>query len=275
MISYIYSTVATDPNGDAISYTFDWGDASGTTTGLTNSGVATGASHVWSLAGTYAVKVKAIDSKGAASPWSVARTVQIAAPNAAPYTPAAPTGPATGSTGSTYAYSAATSDPNGDAIFYTFDWGDGTTTTTGPVVSGLAGSASHVWTVARAYSVRVQAVDARGAVSGWSIGKAVAISGPNLAPSVPAAPAGPASGRKGVQLSYVAAAVDPNGDLVKYTFDWGDGKTSSTALAASGTPASAAHAWTLAGTYAVKVKAVDSKGAASAWSTAFTVTVTN
>jgi hypothetical protein len=54
-INYQYSTTTTDPEGDTISYLFDWGDG-------TDSGWTTPSSyHSWSTPGTYEVKVKAKD----------------------------------------------------------------------------------------------------------------------------------------------------------------------------------------------------------------------
>ncbi len=61
-MEYTYSTSTTDPDGDQIMYMFDWGD--GTTTGWLgpyDSGVTVEAKHIWSLQGSYEIKVKAKD----------------------------------------------------------------------------------------------------------------------------------------------------------------------------------------------------------------------
>ncbi len=60
--TYPYSSSATDPDGDKISYVFDWGD--GTTSAWTDpiaSGETASASHKWTTKGTYQIKVKARD----------------------------------------------------------------------------------------------------------------------------------------------------------------------------------------------------------------------
>lgn len=62
--SYTYSTSTTDPDGNTVSYYWDWGD--GTNSGWTGSSV----SHTWNEEGTYSIKVKAKDSHGAESDWS-------------------------------------------------------------------------------------------------------------------------------------------------------------------------------------------------------------
>ena len=49
-------------------------------------------------------------------------------------------------------------------------------------------------------------------------------------PNTPSIPSGPASGLSATSYSYSTSAIDPDGDQVKYTFDWGDGATSQTGL---------------------------------------------
>jgi Lectin like domain/PKD domain/Papain family cysteine protease len=93
-------------------------------------------------------------------------------------------------------------------------------------------------------------------------------------PNTPSIPSGPASGLSATSYSYSTSAIDPDGDQVKYTFDWGDGATSQTGLVDSGTSASLPHAWSAAGTYLVKAMATDSKSAESYWSGALTVIIT-
>jgi len=68
---YTYTSSTTDPDGDKVSYMFDWGD--GTFSGWVgpiNSGVAASAKKTWSAKGTYQVKVVAKDTHGILSVWS-------------------------------------------------------------------------------------------------------------------------------------------------------------------------------------------------------------
>jgi hypothetical protein len=74
---YIYSTSTTDLDGDQISYTFDWGDGTNTTTFYFNSTENASSTHSWNSPGQYNIRVKATDSKGASSEWSEARTITI------------------------------------------------------------------------------------------------------------------------------------------------------------------------------------------------------
>ncbi len=60
--TYTYTSSATDPDGDSISYLFEWGDD--TDSGWTDpipSGQTATETHKWSDQGTYQIKVKARD----------------------------------------------------------------------------------------------------------------------------------------------------------------------------------------------------------------------
>jgi C1A family cysteine protease len=269
-----YSTSATDPDGYQVKYTFDWGDGSIAVSSLVDSGTSASASHIWNTAGTYQVKSMATDSKGATSGWSNALTVTISSNNP-PNTPSIPSGPTSGLPGTTYSYSTSAADPDGDKVKYTFDWGDGTTQTeTGLVDSETSASLDHIWSTAGTYQVKSMATDSKGATSGWSNALTITISVPNNPPATPSVPSGTRSGRHGTTYSYSTSAADPDGDKVKYTFDWGDGTTQTeTGLVNSGNTASSSHSWARRGTYLVKAMATDSKSASSGWSTGLTVKI--
>ena len=68
-------------------------------------------------------------------------------------------GPSSGYISQSYQYSAVSTDINGDNIRYTFDWGDGTLTTTGWYSSGATVYASHSWSSTGQYLVQVTAED--------------------------------------------------------------------------------------------------------------------
>ncbi len=77
-ISYSYSSMTTDPEGDQLHYNFSWGD--GTYSGWIgpyNSGDTVTESHVWDTEGTFSVKIKARDSNGAESAWSDPLTISM------------------------------------------------------------------------------------------------------------------------------------------------------------------------------------------------------
>ena len=160
-ISYTYSTSTTDPDDDTVKYGWDW-NGDGTVdewTGLYSSGTTVSTTHTWATAGTYSVKVKAEDSNGAQSGFSSAKTVIISADNP-PNKPNTPSGPSSGKAGNSYSYSTSTTDPNGDLLYYWFDWDDGTDSGwKGPYNSGQIASASHIWSAQGSYSIKVKAKD--------------------------------------------------------------------------------------------------------------------
>jgi hypothetical protein len=80
------------------------------------------------------------------------------------------TGPINGNAGISYEYNFTASDPDNDTIFYTIDWGDGTSTNwIGPYPSGVQVSLSHSWNTSGTYLVKVKAKDVHDAESGWSV----------------------------------------------------------------------------------------------------------
>ena len=191
-----------------------------------------------------------------------------------PITPTKPSGPATGVVGSSYSYSTRATDPNGDKVMYTFNWGDSTTSTTGLVNSGVTASASHSWSAPGTYQVTAMATDSKGATSAWSTSYLAVVISPNNRPDTPIL-LGPATGTAKTSYGYSAAASDSDGNQVKFTFDWGDSTTSVTALVNSGSSACASHVWAAAGTYHLKVKATDSRVTSSDWSNPWDVTISS
>jgi hypothetical protein len=67
---YTYTSSTTDPDGDKISYMFDWGDGTFSWVGPINSGATASAKKTWTTKGTYQLKVVAKDTHGVLSDWS-------------------------------------------------------------------------------------------------------------------------------------------------------------------------------------------------------------
>lgn len=86
---------------------------------------------------------------------------------------------------------------------------------------------------------------------------------------------GPNEGTIRVEYTFTAVTSDPDGDQIFYMFDWGDGNMSSwLGLYPSNETATTTYTWLSAGSYNVRVKAKDSKGTESNWSTAHTIVIT-
>jgi len=160
---YTYSTnTVTDPDGDDITYEFNWGDGK-TSTGLTTPS----ASHVWTTKGNFVVKVRAKDEYNAAGDWS--GELEVFMDNTAPEIPAAPDGPKSGRKNAQLSYSASTTDPEGHRIYYKFDWGDGSDSGwLGPENSGDIITASNSWRNKGDYNIKVKAKDEYGGETEWS-----------------------------------------------------------------------------------------------------------
>jgi hypothetical protein len=97
----------------------------------------------------------------------------------------------------------------------------------------------------------------------------------NNPPDTPIKPSGPTSGSIGVSYSYATSTTDPDGDDVKYGWDWinDDLVDDWSGLQTSGTTCSMSHTWTNPGTYQIKVKAQDENSDLSAWSSSLTVVI--
>jgi parallel beta-helix repeat protein len=69
----------------------------------------------------------------------------------------------------TYVYITTTTDPEGDFVYYMWDWGDGEISNwIGPFASGVYAGATHAWNALGSYDVKVKAKDIYGFESDWS-----------------------------------------------------------------------------------------------------------
>jgi len=86
-----------------------------------------------------------------------------------PDKPITPSGPSNGKINEEYTYTTSATDPDGDKLFYMWDWGDGSFSDwIGPYDSGLECSASHIWNNRDRYSIKVKAKDVNDIQSPWS-----------------------------------------------------------------------------------------------------------
>ena len=78
-VEYMFSTSTTDPEGEQLSYFWDWGDGTpGEWGDPCDSGVTVYASHIWTEEGDYNITVKAKDLRGKESEWSTPKIIYIA-----------------------------------------------------------------------------------------------------------------------------------------------------------------------------------------------------
>ena len=239
-----------------------------------NSGATCIASHIWTNPNTYQIKVKAKDTYGNESSWSLILTVTIA--NHLPNTPSAPN-PASGATNIDINadLSWTGGDPDScDTVKY--DVYFGTTSSPPKVSSNQSGTTYDPGTMnyLTTYYWKIVAWDNHGASKAGPVWHFTTKEVPNSPPNKPQKPSGETSGETGQEYTYTTSTTDPNNDQVYYNWSWGDGTYSGwLGPFNSGATATATYSWTEQGTYSIKVKAKDIHNAESVWSDPLPVTM--
>ncbi|MGH2687530.1 MAG: PKD domain-containing protein, partial [Actinomycetota bacterium] len=150
---------------------------------------------------------------------------------------------------------AGSADPDGDPLSYAWDFGDGS--------APLAGTstASHVYSVAGAYTIQLSVSDTRGGAAIALEKMTVVGTGDNLAPTA-AFTLTPVSGTGPLTVNFDATgSSDPDGgdDLASYSWNWGDGSPDGTGINAS-------HVFTVVNepvVYTITLSVTDKGGLAS------------
>jgi PKD repeat protein len=194
----------TDPDGDAVTYAWDFGDG--------QTGTGQDVTHTYTLArSSFTVTLTVTDARGATA--TATTLVTIAAQNQPPIARA--NGPYAGPVNGEIAFSSAGSaDPEGGALTYAWEFGDGQTST--------EASPKHVYVTAGTYTARLTVRDPQGLVG--TDAAEVTIGGVNRAPV-----AGVAFSKRpvlvGETVTITPSASDPDGDTpLACTVSFGDGR---------------------------------------------------
>jgi|CXWL01.1.fsa_nt_gi ELWxxDGT repeat protein len=233
---------STDPDDDALTYSWDFGDGS-----PAGSGVAP--THAYASTGTFTVTLTVND--GTTNSTAATSTVTIS--NQAPAANAG--GPYSGVRNQAIAFSGAGStDLDGDALTYSWDFGDGT-----PAGSGVA--PTHVYESTGTFTVTLTVND--GTTNSTAATSTVTIS--NQTPAASAG--GPYSGVRNQAIAFSGAgSTDPDGDALTYSWDFGDGSP-------AGSGVDPTHAYASTGTFTVTLTVND--GSTNSTAATSTVTISN
>jgi len=231
-----------DAEGDAIRYSWNWGD-------LTAVSTTANPSHTYSVPGTYTIVLTVTDVWGRSS--TVSHDVTITEP-ASNNPPTAVIASVTCSALTTCALSATgSSDPDsatGDGIRnYLWNWGDGT-----PDTLGTSASQSHVFPVAGTYTVTLTVIDKWGRSSAPVT--ATATTQPEPAGNNPPTATFTTSCNVRTCAVNSTGTSDTDGGIRSYSWNWGDG----TALSTGASPS--AHVYAAAGTYTITLVVTDNWG---------------
>ena len=268
------SAISTDQDDDLVSYLLAWGDTSSAVWSSDYpSGVSVTRSHAYAESGTYAVRARARDDKGAESDWSPTETLRVGL--WPPGTPVRPAGPAAWEWGAVYACSTSATSPYGESLFIQFDWGGSLGDWGEQVASDSFRLATYAFDSAGLYVVRARSRDKAGLISVWSDSLSVAVgSSSNRPPYMPQAPTGPVNCVPNEIYTYAVKATDPNDDSVAVRVDWGDSAISDwTDWSNSGSEITLSHAWADTGAFQIKAQARDPELLESDWSGALSVQV--
>lgn len=166
-------------------------------------------------------------------------------------------GPYTVTVGVAVSFSSAGSiDSDGNIVSWLWVFGDGGTSS--------SENPSHTYTVAGNYTVTLTVTDNGGATDNNSTTANITDNGGGNTP--PTANAnGPYTGNTGIAVSFSSAgSTDPDGSIISWLWDFGDGGTSSSA--------NPSHTYAAAGNYTVTLTVTDNNGSISNDSTTAVIT---
>lgn len=137
-----------DPDGDILSYTWDFDDNS-TSDQIT-------IEHMYTSPGTYVVSLTVDDLKGGSN--SSLLQIYIKPGDNPPQKPSI-TGPSEGSINTPITFNIVSTDPDNDTLTITIDWDDGTNSSREHIASGTTINETHTWKSAGVYLISIQAID--------------------------------------------------------------------------------------------------------------------
>ncbi len=147
--------------------------------------------------------------------------------------------------GTTVAFNgSASSDPDGSIVTYAWTFGDGT--------SGSGPTVYHAYSAPGTYNVQLTVTDDDGATDAASA--SISVASPSNQAPVASFTVSPTGGPVGTPFTFNAAAsYDPDGTIVSYQWEFGDGSF--------GSGATVQHAYSSSGTFTARLTVTDNGGA--------------
>ncbi|KYK32414.1 MAG: hypothetical protein AYK22_09240 [Thermoplasmatales archaeon SG8-52-3] len=178
-------------------------------------------------------------------------------PSGSPDRPVKPEGPDFGAVGIEYSFSTSSTDPDGDQLYFIWDWGDGTTSAwMGPYSSGETCVANHSWNEDGNFEVKVKARDEHFSQSDWSESSTIEIVY-NYPPEIPEI-VGAFRVLPGIAYNFKFSSNEPDGEDVYFYIEWGDGEVEEwIGPYSSGEKITLSHKYTTKGYYLINATAKD------------------
>ncbi len=230
---------SSDPDGDAITYAWDFGDG--------NTSTEINPIHSYTTEGTYTASLIVTDNQTPAlSSTEVTIEITVTEENKAPTAVATSDVTSGNSTLEVQFDGSGSSDPDGDTITYAWDFGDGNTST--------EINPTHSYTTAATYTVSLIVTDDQTpALSSTEATIEITVTEENQAPTA-VATSDVTSGNSTLEVQFTGdTSSDPDGDAITYAWDFGDGNTS--------TEINPTHSYSTIGDYTVTLTVDDGNGA--------------
>jgi YD repeat-containing protein len=243
-----FTSTSTDSDGSVASQAWDLDDD-----GAFDDGTGATASRSFTKAGSYTVRLKATDNRGASS--TASRTVSV---TNRPPTAAFGSAPAAPSTGDPVTFTSSSEDPDGTIASQAWDLDND-----GNFDNGTAATASRTFAKAGTYTVGLKVVDD----NGGSATTTRQVSVGNRAPTA-AFGAAPDPAPTGTSVTFSSTSTDQDGTIASQSWDLDNNGTFGDA-----TGATASRTFAKAGTYTVALKVTDDGGTPATVS--HTVTIRN
>ena len=232
---------SSDPDGQIVAYSWDFGDG--------HTGTGPTPTHTYAVDGSFTVTLTVTDDAGETG--TDTTTATIGPGNQAPIADA--NNPYNGTVDEPVQFDGSGSwDPDGTIVAYDWDFSDGDT--------GAGPKPTHTYTAAGTYRVTLTVTDDMGATDATTRTATI-----GLGNQAPIADAGsPYSGMASEAIQFDGSgSSDPDGDIVAYDWDFGDGSL--------GTGQNPTHAYTADGTYNVTLTVTDDMGAGDSITTSATI----